>query len=593
MRLEPRLVGDARHRGGEVEAVLGRPLAHAVLGALGLDRTAVAEADRHVRLTGRQSTRRLAGEVEQQRALGPQGLLDRDVVVHPLELHVLVLRRALQLHTRLAGAPLGERGAVEGLRVGGGRRPRCAVHVAIADLVLRRGQEDRELVLGWSIAPRRTGGGRSGRLRRHLGGGGLLGGGSLLGSSGLLGGCLLRDGGSCLRGALQGPRRGGGLVERSATRAQRISAGAHFQTVGDAVDVGVGHRRVGAERRLGRIRQTVGVGVRLARIGAHHLLGVVGQTVGIGVLGPAANVLGEQALPHDVSSPGHLAGVAALSDLGGVGDRVVVGVGQQRIGVGHHRLVCVGQTVGIAVDLAQVRARQPLELVGQPVVVGVTLRRYGGWRGRCAGRRGRGCRGCSGRIADGGIVDRGVGGAGQRSAGVDLVVLALTERRQHLRPVTSHPTRVAGDPDLLLHLAQVGPIVRTGVLVAIMGRRPRTHVPPLQADGVRRPRVALRTAEIAPLGRPGRVGADVDLPQADGVLTLVVQGPGPAAGLGHRDRGPGHRLVRSEPGRARSIVDLADRQGRCHGQSPRAAGTTYATASLMVRQERRPEAGDS
>ena len=554
MGLEALFVGDPGHRGGEVEPVLGRPLAHAVLGALGLDRPTVAEADRHVRLTGRESAGRLAGEVEQQRTLGPQGLLDRDVVVHPLELHVLVLRGALQLHPRLAGAPLREGGAVEGLRVRGRRGPRRAVDVAITDLVLRGSQEDRELVVG-----RRVGRGRPAvRLRpgrrRRLGGRRLLSGRSLLG--GLLLGSLLGGRGPGLRGALQGPGRRGGLIEGTSARTQRVAARAHLQTVGHPVDIGVGHRRIRPEGCLGRIRQAVGIGVGLLRVGAHHLLGVVGEAVGIGVLDSTASVLGEQALAHDIRRTGHCAGIAALRHLGRVGDRVLVGVGEQRVRVGHHRLVRIGQTVRVAVDLALVGPRQPFELVGQPVGVGVLLR--GSGRGCWCPRRGGSGRGCSGHR----IVDRDVDGAGQRRTAVDLVVLALGQRREHLRAVAADAARVARDADLLLHLAEVGPVVRARVLVAIMGRRPRSHVPALQADGVRRPRVALRGAQVAPLARPGRVGAHVDLPQADGVLTLVVQGSGPATRLRHRDRGPGHRLVGGEPGRARSIVDLANRQGR-------------------------------
>ena len=76
-------------------------------------------------------------------------------------------------------------------------------------------------------------------------------------------------------------------------------------------------------------------------------------------------------------------------------------------------------------------------------------------------------------------------------------------------------------------------------------------------------------AQVAP-DVLAHVRRDVDLPEPAGVLAVRIVGAGLAAGLRQRDRGPGRRLVRREPGSTRCLVDLADSQFHLASPEPSA-----------------------
>ena len=339
---------------------------------------------------------RLAGEVEDQRAGGVLGLLDRDQQALGLEVEVLLEGAARDVGAGLVGRPFGELGAVPGRRVRIVDVDLGAEDVLVTDL----GQRLVEHVLHRCRAAAVTGAvawpaGRRGRR---------------------CGAAAATSAGAATTGAAV-------VRSRRPCPAGWCRTGPPSPSVSPSLIAVVRHR-IGAERDLEVVRQPVEIGVRrrsgwcrsASRTDRSDRPASVSRT-------PRANVLGVLAQPGDPGDPGDAAGVtcrptpSAASAIPSLSVSADSGSVWLRIASNPS----VNPSASLSA-LSGIGAGQLFEIVGQPVGVGVGRRQRStivDGRVIVRGCRGRGGStvvrvGISGRIGDHRRGRRGHGGSHPR-----------------------------------------------------------------------------------------------------------------------------------------------------------------------------------
>ena len=288
---------------------------------------------------------RFAGEVEQQRAGGVLGLLDRDQQALGLEVEVLLERAARDFGAGLMGRPFGEFGAVPHRWVGVVDVDLGAEDVLVADLrqawssmCCTEPDPDRHGRASWRVPVRRRG-----ATGCRCGGGdqGDRGGGA-------------RAAVRCRRPCPAGWSRTGPPSRRSGRRGRCRGHSGLVPSVASRLSVSPS-RSVSATAGLVPICISYG--------------SVSPSSVGVQDAGPhVLRVLAQAGHPRDT---GDRSGVGAGCDLDGVGDPVLVGVGGRAGRCGSacprsrrsaRRRRCPRRGVG---------AGQLLEIVGEPVGIGI------------------------------------------------------------------------------------------------------------------------------------------------------------------------------------------------------------------------------